>query len=84
MARDTKTWLSRYLQAEKPFDNQLQSPAQPHPTTLLWTPQSQKSPFPTYKMHMTAAACCIFMLFFLLRMLSEDWYTWMLQEKSKA
>lgn len=40
--------------------------------------------FPTYKMHMTAAACCIFMLFFLLRMLSEDWYTWMLQEKSKA
>lgn len=22
--------------------------------------------------------CCIFMLFFLFRMLSEDWYTWML------
>lgn len=40
--------------------------------------------FPAYKMHMTAAACCIFMLFFLLRMLSEDWYTWMLWEKSKA
>lgn len=24
------------------------------------------------------AECCIFMLFLRLRMLSEDWYTWML------
>lgn len=25
--------------------------------------------------------CCIFMLFFLFRILSEDWYTWMLRSR---
>lgn len=32
---------------------------------------------------MTEAECCIFMLFFLLRMLSEDWYTWMLENEER-
>lgn len=46
-------------------------------------PGGPKSLLPAYKMHMTEAACCIFMLFFLLRMLSEDWYTWMLRRRGR-
>lgn len=33
-----------------------------------------------YSMQRMEAECCIFMLFFRLRMLSEDWYTWMLKK----
>lgn len=33
----------------------------------------------TYRMQRMEAECCIFMLFLRLRMLSDDWYTWMLQ-----
>lgn len=34
----------------------------------------------THNMQRMEAACCIFILFFRLRMLSEDWYTWMLAQ----
>lgn len=38
---------------------------------------SEKATHSTQRME---AECCIFMLFLRLRMLSEDWYTWMLTE----
>jgi len=42
----------------------------------------------THRMQRMEAECWIFMLFLRLRMLSEDWYTWMLpattQERRKG
>lgn len=37
----------------------------------------------TYITHRMDDECCIFMLFFLFRILSEDWYTWMLTETER-
>lgn len=38
---------------------------------------------PTHSTQRMEAECCIFILFLRFRMLSEDWYTWMLMETER-